>query len=342
MNQSEPQKVYKLAYFVSHPIQYQAPLLKLLSQQPDIQLEVFFLSDISIRPHRDEGFGTQVKWDVPLLDGYKHQFLEATFSDSEFSLFNPKVRISSVKRALKSGNWDAVWIHGYANMALLYVIWFCTTRRIPLLFRGESNLTCTPSGPVKNLFVRTLIKLSSGLLYIGNDNRDYYRHYGANEDKLFFMPYTVDNDFFRAQNIAPKATGSEPKGDAIIILYASKFVKRKNPLLLLHAFDRLEQQVKIQSRLWFIGDGEMRQQLEDDIAERNLQQYVSVLGFKNQTELPYYYSLCDVFVLPSEQEPFGLVIKGLMVGRLRQIQRPIWPKHCRKRYPIRSGFRLWV
>src|SRR5712675_1980554 len=65
----------RLAYLVSHPIQYQAPLLRRIAQEPDIDLTVFFGSDFSVRDYKDAGFGVGVKWDVPLLDGYRHEFL---------------------------------------------------------------------------------------------------------------------------------------------------------------------------------------------------------------------------------------------------------------------------
>ena len=65
----------RLAYLVSHPIQYQAPLLRRVAQEPDIDLTVFFGSDFSVRDYKDAGFGVGVKWDVPLLDGYCHEFL---------------------------------------------------------------------------------------------------------------------------------------------------------------------------------------------------------------------------------------------------------------------------
>ncbi len=64
-------KKVRLAYLVSHPIQYQAPLLRRIAQEPDIDLTVFFGSDFSLRSYQDEGFGVDVKWDVPLLDGYR-------------------------------------------------------------------------------------------------------------------------------------------------------------------------------------------------------------------------------------------------------------------------------
>ncbi len=40
-------KRIRLAYFVTHPIQYQAPLLRRIAQEPDIDLAVFFCSDLS-------------------------------------------------------------------------------------------------------------------------------------------------------------------------------------------------------------------------------------------------------------------------------------------------------
>ncbi len=62
----------RLAYVVSHPIQYQAPLLRRIAREPDIALTVLYGSDFSVRGYKDEGFGVGVKWDVPLLDGYNH------------------------------------------------------------------------------------------------------------------------------------------------------------------------------------------------------------------------------------------------------------------------------
>ena len=65
----------RLAYLVTHPIQYQAPLLRLVSAQPDIDLTVFFASDFSSRPFAAEDFGRTIQWDVPLLEGYPYELL---------------------------------------------------------------------------------------------------------------------------------------------------------------------------------------------------------------------------------------------------------------------------
>ena len=44
-----PDRKLRLAYLVTHPIQYQAPLLRLVAAQPDIDLTVFFGTDFSAR-----------------------------------------------------------------------------------------------------------------------------------------------------------------------------------------------------------------------------------------------------------------------------------------------------
>lgn len=310
--------MFKLAYFVTHPIQYQAPLLRMLAARPEIELKVFFLSDLSVKSFQDKGFGVAVKWDVPLLDGYKYEFLPHLFDRGSLSLWEPGVY--GMRKALKSADWDAVCFSGYAHYALLWGIWSAVRLDIPFFFRAESNLICTSQGPMKDRFIRWLIKNASGLLWISSDNREYYKWYGASEDQLFFTPYAVDNLFF--QDRSQKAKDRVPAlkkelgltNDIPVILYASKFIKRKNPELLLEAYARLlkNNNMPFPAYLLYVGDGERRSELERRINKLGLRDRVKLLGFKNQTELPDYFALCDLFVLPSHKEPFGLVINEVM------------------------------
>src|SRR5882757_4115826 len=82
----------RLAYLVTHPIQYQAPLLRRIAREEDIDLTVFFGSDHSLRSYKDAGFGVEVTWDVPLLDGYKSEFLKTFRDTGGLSLTSPMSR----------------------------------------------------------------------------------------------------------------------------------------------------------------------------------------------------------------------------------------------------------
>jgi glycosyltransferase involved in cell wall biosynthesis len=298
--------MYKLAYFVTHPIQYQAPLLRQLSLHPEIDLHVFFLCNPHTEEYVDEGFNQKVSWDVPLLEGYKYEFIDSDLKLGRINFQNPKVDHKELKQVIQKGEWDSIWFHGYINKALLYGIWVCSQNKIPFFFRAESNLCCTSTGFFKDRLIRWIVRKATGLLWISSDNKDYYKHYGAPDEKLFFVPYAVDNHFFQE---LPKV---EKDPEKQVVLYASKFIKRKHAPLLIEAFYEVTQEKKLKNvELWFIGDGEEKQVMENLIVKYGCEN-IKMLGFKNQTELPSYFSQCDVFVLPSQKEPFGLIINEVM------------------------------
>ena len=311
-------KKYQLAYFVSHPIHYQAPLLKEISNHPDIDLTVYFQSDFTLNEYWDEGFQTKVNWDIKLLDGYKYKFLKTLTANNKTGFFSPIV--SGVYSALKCKKWDAVWFHGYNHYSILWALFLCRIMKIPFFMRMESNLLVSPKGKwLKDKFIKYVVKNARGLLYIGEENKQYYISYGASNNKLFSVPYSVDNNFF--QNLFKK---EKIKIDDVknklklnkklpIILFAGKFIKRKNPVMLLDAFASLcTNGNPPNSYLLFIGDGSERTILQNKVKELGLEENVRLLGFKNQTELGVFFSMCDVFVLPSEKEPYGLVINEVL------------------------------
>jgi len=311
----------RLAYLVSHPIQYQAPLLKELARQPDIDLTVLFCSDLSVREYRDEGFGRTVKWDVPLLDGYRHQFLPRLGGRRGLSFWNPLN--FGIRRRLRAGQFDALWVHGWGYWSHLYAMVCARQCGIKVLLRGESGVHLGEASGWKRGLRRALMRFlranTDAFLTIGSCNREFYLRHGVEPSRLFPMPYTVDNPFFRqlsqqasTQREALRAQlGLQP--DRPVILYASKMISRKRPADLLDAYAALSTDGAREPEpyLLFIGDGELREKLEAR-ASRLGWRSVKFLGFKNQTELPRYFDLCDVFVLPSEREPWGLIVNEVM------------------------------
>jgi len=72
----------KISYLVSHPIQYFSPLFRDLASDPVIDLTVYYCSNPAGLNQADQGFGRIVTWDVPLLDGYRFEFLKNLSSGS--------------------------------------------------------------------------------------------------------------------------------------------------------------------------------------------------------------------------------------------------------------------
>lgn len=314
-------KRYRLACLVSHPIQYQAPLFRRISAHPEIDLTVLFISDLSMRGYQDPGFRISLKWDVPLLEGYKYFFLPCIGRRDQISFWRPFT--IGLKHHLANRKFDALWLHGYAHHVNIRALIIAKSLGVKVLLRGESNLISHPRSWFKKWFKKSIFpeffKLIDGFLAIGSLNKQYYMHYNVPENRIFWMPYAVDNDFFQSE-----VEGFHPYREQLridlglqpgrpIILFASKFMPRKRARDLLEAYIRLSPNGSQEPRpyLIFVGDGEQRNELEFRLKKIKWNS-VKFLGFKNQTELPSYYDLCDVFVLPSEHEPWGLVVNEVM------------------------------
>ncbi len=71
----------RLAIVATHPIQYYAPWFQRVAAEPDFDLKVFYLWDFGVTDQHDKGFDRTIRWDLPLLDGYAHEFVENTSRD---------------------------------------------------------------------------------------------------------------------------------------------------------------------------------------------------------------------------------------------------------------------
>jgi glycosyltransferase involved in cell wall biosynthesis len=316
-----PKPQYRVAYFVSHPIQYQAPMLRYLSDVSDIDLTVFFLSNLSVKEYFDPGFRVPVCWDISLLDGYKHTFLPTLGRSDRLSTMQPWV--VGIRRILQSGRFDAVWVHGYAHQAIVRTIFTAKLLGLPVLLRGESNLLMRPRSVLRRSFgppiLRQLLRCIDGFLAIGSKNAEFYRKHQIPEEQISLMPYAVDNVFFRsgAAKAAPlrESLRAELKlaPKRPVILFSSKLESRKCPEDVLNAYrllspDGLREPLPY---LLFVGDGEERTRLEA-VANGLNWSSIRFLGFQNQRALPAFYDLADVFVLPSAYESWGLAVNEAM------------------------------
>lgn len=95
-----------------------------------------------------------------------------------------------------------------------------------------------------------------------------------------------------------------------IILAVGRFGEAKNYPNLLKAIYLLKQDVEYPIKLLIAGDGELRTLIESLIISLNLQNEVILLGRRN--DIPRLMSACDLFVLSSDNEGFGLVVAEAM------------------------------
>jgi glycosyltransferase involved in cell wall biosynthesis len=283
---------------------------------------VFYLTDFSCRGALDKQFGTSVVWDVDLLSGYEHHFVGSNWATaSPYGFLS--LRTPAIARSIQRAGLDALVLHGHDYAANLIALAAARAARVPVFYKAETHLAL-PRGRIKSLLrpmmLKALFAQITGFLAIGTKNAEFYRSLGVQDDRIFNFPYTVDNARFIAgsalsadERKAKRASlGLDPTKP--VVLFVSKLMRRKHPDHLLAACARLAAE-GLEFQLAIAGTGELEQSLRERAAsEPGL---VTVFpGFVNQSELPSLFAASDIFVLPSEDEPWGLIVNEAMCAGL--------------------------
>lgn len=112
----------------------------------------------------------------------------------------------------------------------------------------------------------------------------------------------VDLDFWRSVAAADQ---TNKRGARIELISVMRFNPKKRPMALLHLMERLKQE-GVPARLRVVGDGPLKKRMESKIEARALASCVELCGRLNREQIRELYRSCDLFVLPTVRESFGL------------------------------------
>lgn len=306
----------RLAILATHPIQYYAPWFRHLARTDELDVRVFYLWDFGVAGRRDPGFQSELVWDVPLLDGYAHEFVPNAARDPGTHRFAGLVNPDLLARVAR---WrpDAVLLTAYRHRSLVDFLACWSRRRAPILFRGDSHRLVPRPGiaePLRRAAITMLFRRFDACLAVGHANRDYFRHHGVPSRRIFFSPHAVDNArFMDAEPDARRAAVAWRHELGIpdehrVLLFAGKFVEKKRPLDLLAAFRRARLDAVT---LLFVGSGPLESDLRRAAAGVPA---VVFAPFQNQSLMPRTLAAADLLALPSfgPFETWGLVVNEAM------------------------------
>lgn len=313
-----------IAYFLSHPIQYFTPFFQDLSKSVD--LEVYYYSDSSIRGGFDKGFGQNIRWDIPLLDGYKYIFLKnisyrKSINRKLFDAIN-----LSIPRKVKNKNVSVIIVNGWSYLSdwIVLISAFIYGKEVWMRTETPQHQEELKKGlkqKFKSFLLRKLVFkfLVDRFLYIGTQNRLFYEKNGVNSNRLIYTPYSVDNNkFHKSYNalIESKSRIKEQLGVSTynkVILFCGKYISQKCPMDLLNAFSILRSENVC---LVMVGEGHLRKDIEEFINKNNLSNVI-LTGFINQSKIAEYYLVADLFVMTSGMgESWGLAVNEAMNFKL--------------------------
>jgi glycosyltransferase involved in cell wall biosynthesis len=298
----------RLAFVTSHPIQYYAPLYRVLAQQFD--LIVFFAHRATAADQARAGFGVEFDWDVSLLSGYAHEFLRNVAAWPALDRFSG-CDTPEIGERLRKGRFDVVLVQGWYLKCFLQAAFAAKRQHLPLIVRGDSHLDTPRSGlkrTAKSLVYPAFLRLFDAALHVGERSRAYWKRYGYPQSRLFFSPHCVDAGWFAAR--ATAGAGAELRAElgiasgAKVVLFAGKLVPLKRPMDVIAAGARLKTAGR-ELCLLVAGAGPLESEMLTAASTAGVP--IHMLGFCNQTLMPKAYAAADVLILPSEQETWGLV-----------------------------------
>jgi glycosyltransferase involved in cell wall biosynthesis len=307
---------YRVAFIISHPIQYRVPLYQKLRQDSRIDFTVYFCSDIGLKEKYSVDFRRRFKWDILDLRGLNYTILRNYLSYPTHGQVSVLINPGIIRRLLVD-KYDAVFIPGYSVISYILAFLGAAFSHTPVVFGGEPRFP--PARPFmlkrifKDVFLKFLFSKVDAFGYIGKRAKDFYAYYGVPQQKLFLTPYCVDNDFLSKEAAAYAPRKEELKkglglsSDCPVILYLSKINENKRPFDLLDAFCNL----RMPASLVFVGDGPLFHSLEKRVVKRGIKN-VFFFGFQNNSQISKYYAVSDIFVLPSAGESWGVVINEAM------------------------------
>src|SRR4051794_39720551 len=101
-----------LVALTTHPVQYQVPIWKALAARGTIPFQVWFMSRHGLDARYDAGFGKEVAWDIDLLGGYDHRFIDVLERDCQDS-FSWLTLKPGFQKQLGSVDAAALWLQGW-------------------------------------------------------------------------------------------------------------------------------------------------------------------------------------------------------------------------------------
>jgi glycosyltransferase involved in cell wall biosynthesis len=288
------------------------PLFQKLSEHYNLDLTIIFLS--SSEKNRKWQGKLKNKFKFKILNGFT---LNIYKGDQLIPLhFNP-----SIVKELFRGKYDVVISGGYASFTNQLAFLICKFANVKFALWSES--TKNESGILRKLFrplIRAIVRGSDAIIVPGVAARDYIISEGGDSDSIFVSPFNcVENETFVKMSRHFEKNKSKIKekfgiSSKKVILYVGQLVSRKNPELLIKSYSNVIKHRK-DVALILVGDGPLKKKLLKIKQNLGLNDVIFA-GYVPDEALYRFYSISDIFVLPSKQEVWGLVLNEAMASGL--------------------------
>ena len=288
---------------------YRIPLFNYISLHKNIKLKVVALAELE-NNRNWEIKKDYIKFDYEILPGW-HSFVRGKKREIAIHINKYVIKI------LRKFNPDVVITSGYDSLAYWQAFLYCKFyRKKYILWNGTTLLSAGSTRGGRGLLKRIIVKGADRYVAYGTKAKEYLEYLGAKSENTYISTNTIDMEYFQSKVVEYRNKDSfmkeRKKYPKYLLLYVGQLIRRKGIIQILGALNILED-----PNIGFIivGNGPEEENLKAFCAEKRLQN-VFFEGFQQQEMLPKYYALADVFILPSFEEVWGLVVNEALASGL--------------------------
>lgn len=247
---------------------------------------------------------------VKLVGGMKFITLQQKAGYSRGFIYAPP---SVIKYLLKFKP-DVIFISGFSIWTVLALAFKPVGKwKVVIMYDGSSPNIDVQDSKIRSL-VRKLIANSTDAFVANSIGAEVYLAKGLSIEsrKIFTKPYLVPDSQTLSQS--SEKTGLDPlKPQHPIFLCVGVIENRKGIRELLEACALLKSQGHHNYSVVLVGDGWQRQELENLTKQYDLQEQVTWVGWVEYSHLGRYFALADVFIFPTLEDIWGMVVLEAMV-----------------------------
>jgi glycosyltransferase involved in cell wall biosynthesis len=213
------------------------------------------------------------------------------------------------------GDYTVAHLAGWGHWVVRLAIISCKLRSVPFSVESDSPLLPDLSG-LREALKRWLYPLWMSWISFaipgGSRQAAFFRYYGVPEDKIVISHMTIDTEKIRQTSSLSKSefrSAHRIPADQVLFTFVGRLLAQKGIDTLVEAFEKIQAESP-STALAVVGDGPERAIVEQAAAKYPGRIWIA--GRQTSAGVVAWLRASDVFVLPSRDEHWGLVVNEAM------------------------------
>lgn len=283
----------KVLYLTTVPAPYKCAFFEELGKK--CNLTVVFENDAV--SYRENG------WMTEQYENYEAAFLKGLkIKDKRIS--------NGIIKIIKEGKFDAIIVSVYSTFSQMAAQQWMIRKKIPYILSSDGGML-KGENTVNKRIKEHFIGSASLWLSTGKTTNNYLEYYGAKKERIVIYPFTsIDDSKVLRRPISAaekrKIRTELNTTDQKIVLAVGQFIHRKGYDILLESAKSLDDNTGV----YIVGGTPSAEYLS--LKEEYQLKNVHFVGFMDADSLSKYYKAADVFVHPTREDIWGLVVNEAM------------------------------